>query len=489
MSDSHSTPSDDPSLASPAPSEWEYANRLEKRLPPTRCVGNRWFCYDKGVWEETSSQIFRPIAQNIFPATRRTERKAQVLLSHLEGRWQTKESLFHGTLAFTSTGSVIINILNGVLEVWPDKVTLKTHDAGHYFTRCLNVAYDPKSESPLYLSTLDQSLPDANDRHLFKLCMGNFLLPDCRFETALVCYGESGSGKSTLAHPIELIFGTSDRGLLTRLSMSQICDPNCYSLAKLRYACVNLGTELQSIAVEESANFKTLVSGESLEARPIYHAPFTMHTHCKFWFLANNLPRFKNGTDAELRRMRFLRFEMKPEKPDVLLKQKLEAETSGVFNLMIAGLQEALRLARMPYGGQHSQNVHERFKVSNDPLGTFVKRFCLFSREATVAKATLQEAFAAYCDIYSLPKAIDTHFFKLLYERFPDVQEMRKRDPKASNGRLQTISGIMLTEAAFSSLVVDEEKKAGGQGGHEAVRGPVDSSKIVSIDLSTTSAA
>jgi hypothetical protein len=37
-------------------------------------------------------------------------------------------------------------------------------------------------------------------------------------------------------------------------------------------------------------------------------------------FLANSLPRFKSGTAAEIRRLRFVRFDRKVTVPDLTLK-------------------------------------------------------------------------------------------------------------------------------------------------------------------------
>jgi P4 family phage/plasmid primase-like protien len=449
MSDSNQPPT--PPTPSPTPTptkeptEWDYANKLEKLIPPTKTVGTRWFSYNDVVWEELDPAIYRPKAHAVFATRKRSERRAATLLKHLESRWQDRESIFKGAICFQEDGAILLNTLNGVLEVRPDGITQAKHNAAHYFTRCIQAVYDPSATCPNYHFVLEQCLPDPQDRELFLLCLGNFLLPDCRFEVALVCYGEAGSGKSTLATPVSKLFGTADHGLMTRLTMSQLCDPNCYALAKLRYACVNLGTELQSIAVDESANFKTIVSGEPLEARPIYCPPFTMHTFCKLWFLANNLPRFKHGTDAELRRTRFLRFEFKTEKPDVMLKERVAQETQGVFNLMLSGLQRCLTIDKIPYGGAHSRAVHTRFQVSNDPIGTFVARHCHFDPNASVLKDSLQGSFDAYCEQHAVPKAVKDHFCKMLYERNPNVTDARVT---RGGQRVWVISGLGLKSDA-----------------------------------------
>jgi hypothetical protein len=82
--------------------------------------------------------------------------------------------------------------------------------------------------------------------------------------------------------------------------MSQICDPRSYHLPKLRYAAVNLGTELDVIAIDENANFKTIVSGEPIEARP----SMANRSRCRpaanfgFWRMACALQKLHRGGTA-----------------------------------------------------------------------------------------------------------------------------------------------------------------------------------------------
>ena len=102
----------------------------------------------------------------------------------------------------------------------------------------------------------------------------------------------------------------------------------------------------------DSSVFKSLVSGEPIEVRKIYGRPGMMRITCKLWFLANNLPRFKHGTAAEVRRLRFLNFSRKPGKPDNSLKQRLQHECNGIFNWMVLRLFELLKLKQLPEGGR-----------------------------------------------------------------------------------------------------------------------------------------
>lgn len=428
-----------PAVPADDASEFEFANALEKQLPPIKTCGKDWFACQEGTWRKINRAVLRPKAQAILPPKIRTARREATLLDHLEGRWQVAPETFAGFYTFDAAGRILVNCANGIVSISADAPpALLPPDPARLYTVATAANFNPAASAPLFERVLAEALPDAEDRELFKLCMGNLLLPDCRYEVALVCYGEAGRGKSTVAEPIAAALGMD---LVTRLTMQQICDERSYHLPKLRFAAVNLGTELDTIAIDESQNFKTIVSGEPVEARPIYGEPITMRTACKLWFLANGLPRFKNGSEAELRRTRFIRFNRAPASKDVTLKDKLLAERDGVFNFMLAGLQCLLTLPEIPLGSAESREVHARFKVSNDPLGSFIASRCVFEPAGSVTKDTLRQEFDSFCETHGLPGEFAGWLFKRLYERWPSLSEVHLR---RDGTRLRAVAGLRL---------------------------------------------
>jgi putative DNA primase/helicase len=368
----------------------------------------------------------------------RTERRASSLLDHLEGRSQVTPESFFGFNKMTEDARVLINVGNGVLAVTPSDVKMLAHDPAYNFTTRTAASYDIGAMAPIFNRIITEALPDADDRRLYQLMAGNYLLPDCRHEVAQINYGEAGRCKST---PAEAIAGALGRDLVPRLSMGHICDPKSYHLPKLRHAAVNLGTELDAIEMSDSATFKAIVSGEPIEARPIYGSPFTMQTTCKLWFLANGLPRFKHGTEAELRRIRFLRFDYLPPTKDITLKARLAAERDGIFLWMLDGLRELLTLPEMPLGGKDSRAVHDRFRISNDPVGAFVKLRCRLDPNAKVEKTLLRREYGDFCDRYELAGGCSDWFFRALYERWPSLVEGR---PGGGAKRARVVVGLAL---------------------------------------------
>lgn len=437
---------------------YEQANALAEQLPITATSDSRWRAFDKdtGCWVDTSRNLYRPIAQAIVPHAKRTPQRERQLLDLLEGRWQVPNEMFRGALKLESPTHIIVNVPNGTLHVTPDAIRFEPdHDKRLGFTRCLAARYDANATSALFEHVLKSSLPDPEDRLLFQYCVGNFLLPTTQMEAAFVCFGAAGSGKDTCAIPITYALdgGDVEKGIVTHLSLAQICDSNCYALAKLRYACVNICNELDNRAIEESGNFKKLVSGDPIEAREIRQPPFTMTPHCKVWSLTNELPRFKHGTAAEMRRMRFLPFNqvVAKDKIDTTIKERLKVACPGVLNFVLQGLQMCLRLGgkNLPYGGAESRAIHARFDSSNDPMGNFVTNHCDLGPTLFVTKPDLQKAFNNYCEQHGFSVEVQDGFYRKLYDRHPSLD---KTSRLGTGDRARIVKGIALKEASKALL-------------------------------------
>jgi len=142
-----------------------------------------------------------------------------------------------------------------------------------------------------------------------------------------------------------------------------------------------------------------------------------------------------------LRRTRFLRFDYQPPQKDVTLKARLAGELDGVFSFMLAGLRDLLTMPEIPLGGRESVAVHDRFRVSNDPVGAFVQCRCLLDPAARVGKDTLREAYADFCTRHELPPTCGEWFFRVLFERFTSLRETQ---PRVAGDRVRHVAGLQL---------------------------------------------
>jgi P4 family phage/plasmid primase-like protien len=405
--------------------ERECADLFIVRAPQLRCVGSDWFAYTLGTWSPREKDSFRPMALGTMHLTIQTARRETQILNLVEGLKQVPESRFCGVYKLGGE-DVLINAQNGVIRVRRSGYQLEPHSPEHGFTQQLAVEFNRGAKCALFLETLSQALPDPLDRALLQICAGNILYPSSKYEVCLIAYGPSGTGKSTLLESgIASIFNTDS---VQNLSLAQLCDHKGYALPNLRQAALNLSTELDAIEVGESSNWKSLVSGEPISARAIYAKPETLQTTVKLCFLTNGLPRFHHGTDAELRRVRFIRFEQKPACVDFDLKKRIRSEASGILVWMLEGLVHLLQTYGIPFGGETTRRVYETFSVQNDPLGTFVKECCILAPDAVIEKSILGDAYGEFLEEHGLPvEQLKRAFFQRLYQAYPDIKSSKKR--------------------------------------------------------------
>ena len=399
--------------------ELKFAQAFMRKAPAIFCKGEEWFAYDGKCWRPRVKDAFKKMSMDVLPPTQRSARHGKAVMEHVEMTRQMTEDLEFRSAVAWDGNSVLVNVANGVLRVTADSISIEPHSKDLMFTGCLGAQWEESGSAPLFAKVLRETLHDHRDIGLFQWFSGYCLFPDCKqHEVFLICYGPGGTGKSTLADAIVHAF--SDDVLVTRLSLAQICSsgPGSYSLPSIKTALVNLGTELDTVEMDESSNFKQIVSGEPIVARSIYGKPFKMETTCKLWFLSNALPRFKSGTDAEYRRARFLSFSKKPAEKDTTLKDQLRLERNGILAWLVGGLQAILQGIPAPMGSDASMAVLKRFELSNDPVGCFVKEHCEFRPEYDEVKDKVIDAFTQFKFVY---KKVDFYlaqsFSRSEYER------------------------------------------------------------------------
>jgi P4 family phage/plasmid primase-like protien len=417
-----------------------YADLFKQSIPPVRVWDDTWYVYSDGVWAATPRDIYRKTALEIMPVEIRTHRKAKEILDHTEARSHLDHNSLKGAYCYDGD-DILLCVANGVLRIRAgEEPSLQPYTPDHRFTLKLAANYDPNALAPIFEKTLVDLLPDSEDRELFLMFCGSILLPSSKYECALCCYGESRTGKSTVASGVAAAIGPEATQYLT---LGQICSTNGYSLPNLKNALLNVSTEVDTLAMESSEDYKRIVSGEPVEMRPIYGHPVKAVTNVKLLALANHLPRFKHGTDAELARLRIIKFGNKLSTPDPAIKMQIAAERDGIFRLLVEYLEYLLRLKAMPAGGAESQATLARFAVTNDPLASFVSRECVLDAKAKVGKDALRDAFREHLDRLGIPDQFGDSLFKHLYDRYPDVQDGRIR----INGvRERIVVGIALKE-------------------------------------------
>jgi len=262
----------------------------------------------------------------------------------------------------------------------------------------------------------------------------------------MVLYGEGQNGKSTIATAISNVLG---RELCGAAGLEELADNKNYVLGGLRDKLLNIGGELRADEAQDSANFKKICSGDTIITRNIYEKPIDDVLACKLMFLSNHLPRFRNGSYAEARRLIIVAFNRCIEVPDQELPEKLKLETSGILNWMLEGLQWLLLNRRIPGPGLDSCNEMSSFELYNDPVGEFL-RTLVVGADRTISKDEFREGFKDWCSDQGISSEhLENSLFKLIRKRFPEVTTKRLRIGNATV-RTPVLVGITLKSKVYS---------------------------------------
>jgi P4 family phage/plasmid primase-like protien len=384
--------------------EEQIALALRDLADPIRChKAKEWRAYKDGCWTEIDPSQLGDLTLKLLHPAVRTERRAQAVIKHLTLILSAEPLPEYRTFILQEPERTLLNCANGVLAVTRDTIELLPHSASYNFVNKIETSWDENAECPTFEKTLVATMPDPSDSMLFQTFCGSIFIDDCRFEAALILVGTGKTGKSTI---LEGISGTLGEALVSGTGLSDLCNPATFSLPRLKTKAVNIGTELDTKEIKESSTFKALVSGELVPNRAIYAGWDEMITHCKLIFAANTVPWFARCTDAEIRRLRMIGCNQKIGKADPTLKGKagkIAKERAGIFKFMITGLQTALGLTEMPYGGAASLEIMARYTQNANLVESYARENTEFAPSNFVTMADLFE------DYWNKTTEIHTH--------------------------------------------------------------------------------
>lgn len=207
-----------------------------------------------------------------------------------------------------------IDVSKGKIEKCDDFFTL--HRIPHN--------YDPKAQCPTWIKFIN-GLFYEEDIPVVQEYLGYCLVPNTLAQTALFIVGEGGEGKSRITIMMEHILGENN------MIVGDFKDlQSRFSLSSLDNMMLFMDDELSLDALDDTANFKKIVTAETaLEVEAKNMPKYKTHLYAKIICCGNGAVSSKfDHTDGFYRRL--LVTKVKPldrnRKPDRRLKEKLKIE-------------------------------------------------------------------------------------------------------------------------------------------------------------------
>lgn len=265
---------------------------------------------------------------------------------------------------------VFINLLNGTFEV-TEKPYLRPFDPSDFIRYQLPFEYNEKAIAPKFMAYLDRVLPEKDKQAVLSEFLGYVFVPQShlKLEKALFLYGSGANGKSVFYEIIKALLGSHNTSEFTLQSLT---DTAGYFRAMIADKLVNYASEISGKL--ESAKFKSLASGEPMEARLPYGQPMTIEDYAKLIFNTNELPKDVEFNNAFFRRFIIIPFEVtipEEEQNPTLHKEIIQSELAGVFNWVLEGLQRLLKQK----GFSQSPSIDralENFRTESDTVKRFL---------------------------------------------------------------------------------------------------------------------
>lgn len=265
----------------------------------------------------------------------------------------------------------LINLKNGTLEVSPTSQILRSHRSSDFLTYQLPFDFDEKAECPIFFEYLNRVQPEIDLQNILAEFLGFLFIRTkvLKMEKVMLLYGTGANGKSVFFEIVNALLGEEN---VSSFSLQSLCDSAGYYRAMIANKLVNYASEISKNM--NSDIFKSLASGEPVEARPIYKEPIMIRNYAKLIFNCNELPKDVEQTDAFFRRFLIIPFmvTIPPSERDKELSTRItRTELPGILNWVMKGLDRLLKQKDFTESVIANQAL-EQYKKESDSILIFI---------------------------------------------------------------------------------------------------------------------
>lgn len=274
-------------------------------------INNQLHLYKDGIYVQGQQEIEHAMIQHIpgLSRAKRTEVMSYLDILIRDNTQTSSENL----IAFRNG---IYHIITGeFIDFTPDYV----------ITNKIPWDFNPNAYAEDTDKILNNiSCDDESIRKLLEEMVGYCMYRRNELGKAFVLTGSGANGKSTFLNMIKNMLGESNTSVLDLKKLS-----DRFSTVMLFGKLANIGDDISDDFVCDTADFKKIVTGETIDAEQKGQPKFNFKPYAKLVFSANNIPRLGKGRDSSaiMRRLVIVPFDAKFTK-----------ESSEEFNFKIGDI-------------------------------------------------------------------------------------------------------------------------------------------------------
>lgn len=319
---------------------------------------------------------------------------------------------------------------NGLLNIYDDTFVPFSHE--HVITNKIDWDYNPNAYDELTDKTLDRiSCNDPQIRMLLEEMVGYTMFRRNELGKAFILTGTGSNGKSTFLNMLKTMLGKRN---VSVLDLKKLNDR--FSTVMLFGKLANIGDDISEEFVTDAADFKKIVTGETIDAEQKGQPKFEFEPYVKLLFSANNIPRIGKGRDSHaiLRRLIIVPFNAKfsSKDPDYVpfIGDKLQTQESIEYFIQL-GIKAVKRVLidRKFTESEQVQRELEEFEENNNPILGFFKDTDKDEIENEPTNQVYQK-YQEYCLANSLQPLSNGEFSKQVKRHFDFVIADKKINGK-----------------------------------------------------------
>ncbi len=321
---------------------------------------------------------------------------------------------------------LMIDELGAIKNVVPERRFGMTHQINAMIDTT-EEDYKPSEldQSSLFAKFLNSSIPNKLDQALAQEWVGSTLLPDARYQTALVLEGPGGNGKGVFTKIVSALHQN-----VAAINLEKL---DGFALSELPDSSLVVVAETPKKNINEQM-LKQLISGDKVVIDVKGQSQFSYEPFSKWLISCNSFPRIQDESNGVWRRLIIMKFMTEFKSSDKLMnfeKKIIDNEILLVLNWALVGLQRLLARGENGYFDipEHiKQNTEVEKANSNNVINFMDDKYLAYADTCCTSKEFIYNTYVEYCNENSYYPVGDVQFWKRVGQKFNQVDSVQKRE-------------------------------------------------------------
>ena len=423
----------------------------ESGQPNLRHVNQEWWAYQSTGWsclleEDIKKSMTKFMQDNAALKDHVTANYMNSFVMNLKsenycgksvslGSWISQDGeVESGKNWMAFADDVVVNVWNFAEELGkgntPDlnnSDIFRKKSAGFFSKSYVGYNFDAGANKacPLFEEYLETVLPNPDSRKMLQQMAGYLLSDEMRFQKMFFLTGSGANGKSVFD---KILTALVDAKNVSRVEPHMMAEK--HSTWPLTENKVNItgdlslyGTGKYSVELIEGV-LKQVTSGDALNVEKKYQHGGAKDATVRLLFCANQMPPFKDKTNAIKRRTQIIHFPVfiSPEKQDSTLDRKIiDGELPGILCWALEGLAEVVKNGSL-FESEESKGLVEEHFLSCDKEGEFLRSHCCADSNEFAGSTTLYKAYQSWCSDNGCRALSISNFKSSVMRVFPEVK-------------------------------------------------------------------